>query len=102
LVRRTAALGEIMEGLGFAVTVVIAKCLFGVFRFILFILLLLLGFILRPITRLAMSGGLLLFMFCLIVRPDLITPMWAGAGLAFAAAALQVLYDMALVMVSRP
>jgi len=89
-----------MEGLGFAIMVVIAKCLFGVFRFILFILLLLLGVILRPILRLAMMGGLLLFLFCLIVRPEPITPMWAGAGLAFAATALQVLYDVALVLVS--
>jgi len=85
---------------GYTAIVVIGKFVFGVIRFVLFVLLLLLGHILRPIAGVAMFSGGSLFLFCLFIRPDMTTPMWAGAGLAIASTALLLLYEMVLVAVA--
>lgn len=69
-------------------------------RFSLYVLLLLLGRVLQPIANLAIVVGLLVFLFCLFVRPDLTLPMWAGAGLAVAATVVSVFYEAALSLVA--
>ncbi len=66
------------------------------FRFILYALLLVLGRVLLPIAHLGIFVGVVIFLFCLVFRPDLALPMWAGAGLAFGATAVSVFYDAAL------
>lgn len=65
-------------------------------RFVLYIFLLVLGRILLPISSFAVTIGIVVFLFCLILRPDLSIPMWAGAGLAVTATAVSVFYEAAL------
>lgn len=79
------------------VIVVIAKCLLYAVRFVLFILLLCLGRLLRPIAHLVICTGSFLFVFCLCLRPDMTLPMWAGAGFAVAGTALLFMYDVLLI-----
>lgn len=66
------------------------------FSFILYVLLLVLGRVLLPIANLAIFVGTSMFVFCLVLRPDLALPMWAGAGLAVGATAAFVLYEATL------
>jgi uncharacterized membrane protein len=73
-----------------------ASGLASVIRFSLYVLLLLAGRILLPAANLAIIVGLVVFLFCAFLRPDLQTPMWAGAGLAAAATAASFFYDAAL------
>ena len=72
----------------------------AVMRFSLYVLLLLVGRILLPVANLAIIVGLVLFLFCAFLRPDLQTPMWAGAGLAAAATVASIFYDAALHLVA--
>lgn len=65
-------------------------------QFVLCILLLVLGRVLLPIASLAITVGVVVFLFCLILRPDLSIPMWAGAGLALGATAISALYEATL------
>lgn len=65
-------------------------------RFVLYIFLLVLGRVLLPISSFAVTIGIVVFLFCLIFRPDLPIPMWAGAGLAVTATAVSVFYEAAL------
>ena len=76
------------------------KGLLATLRFILYVLLLLVGRVLRPIANAATVVGLILFLFCLVFRRDMVTPMWAGAGLAFCAVAVNILYDALLRLVA--
>lgn len=78
----------------------VSKCLFGIVRFTLYVFLLLLGRVLLTIANLAIGIGLWVFLFCLIIRPDMGLPMWAGAGLAVAATVLSVAYQAALSLVA--
>lgn len=78
----------------------VGKCLIGIIRFALYVLLLLLGRILHTIANFAIGIGLLVFLFCLVIRPDMGLPMWAGAGLAVAATMVSVLYETALSLVA--
>ena len=66
------------------------------FSFILYVLLLVLGRVLHPIATLAILVGTIMFLFCLVLRPDLALPMWAGAGLAVGATTVSVIYEAAL------
>ncbi|MGI4720996.1 MAG: hypothetical protein ACRYF6_21710 [Janthinobacterium lividum] len=66
------------------------------FSFILYVLLLVLGRVLLPIANLAIFVGTIMFLFCLVLRPDLALPMWAGAGLAVGATAVSVFYEALL------
>lgn len=89
-----------MNSSGKKVVTSIAKGLIRVVRFVLYVLLLLLGRVLQPIANFAISVGLLIFLFCLFVRPDMTLPMWAGAGLALAATVVSVFYETALSLVA--
>lgn len=66
------------------------------FSFFLYVLLLVLGRVLHPIATLAILVGTIMFLFCLVLRPDLALPMWAGAGLAVGATTVSVIYEAAL------
>jgi hypothetical protein len=77
-----------------------ASGLVSVIRFSLYVLLLLVGRILLPVANLAIIVGLVAFLFCAFLRPDLQTPMWAGAGLAAAATVASIFYDAALRLVA--
>ncbi len=93
-----------MNGIGKKLAILIAKGLviglFEVFRFTLFVLLLLAGRILIPFARLCSGAGLLIFLFCVTVRRDMVTPMWAGAAFAFGGVAFVLLYDALLAFVA--
>jgi hypothetical protein len=78
----------------------IGKCLIGTVRYILYVLLLLLGRVLLPLANFAIGAGLLVFLFCLFIRPDMTLPMWAGAGLAVAATVVSVFYEAAVNLVA--
>jgi hypothetical protein len=69
-------------------------------RFVLYVLLVLLGRVLQPIANFAIVVGLMIFLFCLFLRPDMALPMWAGAGLAVAATVVSVFYEAALRLVA--
>lgn len=66
------------------------------FNFILYVLLLVLGRVLLPIANLAIGVGTIMFLFCLVLRPDVALPMWAGAGLAVCATMVSVFYEAML------
>lgn len=83
-----------------AVALAAGKAIFGTLRFTLYVVLLLVGRVLEPLASLAAGVGLLIFLFCLIVRRDQVTPMWAGAALAFGATAIHVFYIALLRMVA--
>ena len=65
-------------------------------RFVLYVLLLVLGRALLPVANMAIIIGLVVFLFCVLIRPDLSTPMFASAGLAVSSAALSVFFEAAL------
>lgn len=76
------------------------RCITGIVQFAMYVLLLLLGRVFMTIANFAIGIGLVVFLFCLIVRPDMSLPMWAGAGLAVAAMVVSVLYETALSLVA--
>lgn len=78
------------------ITVGIGRRASGAFRFVLYVMLLVLGRVLLPITNLGIFVGTVMFLFCLVLRPDLALPMWAGAALAVGATAVSVFYEAAL------
>ena len=78
----------------------ISGCVIVIVQFTLYVLLLLLGRVLYAIANLAIGIGLVVFLFCLIIRPDMSLPMWAGGGLSVAAMALLVMYEIALSLVA--
>lgn len=69
-------------------------------KFCLYVALLLVGRVFLPIANVAIAVGIILFLFCAVVRPDLRIPMWAGAGLAVSATVASVFYDAALRLVA--
>lgn len=77
-----------------------ARGMVAMMRFSLYVLLLLVGRILLPVANLAIIVGLVVFLFCAFLRPDLQTPMWAGAGLAAAATISSIFYDAALRLIA--
>lgn len=77
-----------------------ARSMLAVIRFCLYVLLLLGGRILLPVTGIAAVIGTMVFLFCALLRPDLQIPMWSGAGLAIAATVVSVFYDAALRLVA--
>jgi len=78
----------------------VGKGLLRALRFTLYVLLLLVGRVLRPIGNLATIVGLIIFVFCLIFRRDMVMPMWAGAGLAVCAVVVTIFYDALLRLVA--
>ncbi len=89
-----------MNGRGQRIARYISKCIISTVQFAIYVLLLLLGPVLQTVANLAIGIGLLVFLFCLIIRPDMGLPMWAGAGLAVAAMAVSVLYEILLSLIA--
>jgi len=83
---------SIVKGSGMAVL--------GAMRFALYVVLLLTGRVVLPCASLIVVLGMVLFVFCLVFRRDLVTPMWAGAGVAVGGICLIVFYDSALRLVA--
>jgi hypothetical protein len=75
---------------------VVAKAVFAALRSALFVALVLASKVLVPVLRLTAIAGILMFGFCALARRDQVTPMWAGAGLAVAAVALELALGAAL------
>ncbi|WP_141837729.1 hypothetical protein [Herbaspirillum sp. SJZ107] len=71
-------------------------------RSLLFMALLLALRVLVPLLRLVATAGMLIFGFCLLVRRDQVTAMWAGAGLAVAAVALELALGAAIRALAPP
>ena len=78
----------------------VSKCLTGIVQFAFYVVLLVVGRVLLTIANLVIGIGLWVFLFCLIIRPDMSLPMWAGAGLAVAAMLVSVAYATALGLVA--
>lgn len=78
------------------ITVGIGRGAWRAFSFLLYLLLRMFGRVLLPIASLAIFVGTTMFLFCLVLCPDLALPMWAGAGLAVGATVVSVLYEAAL------
>jgi hypothetical protein len=72
----------------------------GLLRFSLYVLLILIGRILRVITGLGAIFGLLVFLHCALFQRDLYTPMLAGAGLAISAVVINIGYTALLRLVA--
>lgn len=89
-----------MNSRGMSVARSIGKSLIGVVRLILYVTLLVLGRVLLPMANLAIGAGLMVFLFCLFLRPDMTLPMWAGAGLAVTATVVSLFYEAALRLVA--
>lgn len=65
-----------------------------------FVVLQLVGWIVIPVARLSGAAGLMVFLSCVLFRRDLVTPMWAGAGLAASAVVVVFLYQTLLARVA--
>ena len=82
------------------VAIVACKTVFGAIRYGLYVVLLLVGRVLTPIASLAVAGGLIVFLFCLLFLRDR-TRLWiGGACLAVGGIALEVIYHAALRLVA--
>lgn len=82
------------------IAVVAGKTVLGTIRYSFYIVLLMVGRVLVPIASVAVAGGLVLFLFCVLFLRDR-TRLWiGGAALAFAGIALQVIYHAALRLVA--
>jgi hypothetical protein len=69
---------------------VVVKAVLATLRSALFVALVLTSKVLIPVLRLVAIAGILIFGFCALARRDQVTPMWAGAGFAAAAVALEL------------
>ena len=78
-----------MRRLGLVVGAVV-RTLAGLLRSGLFVSLLLVSRVLVPVLGLMETAGIVVFGFCALARRDEVTVMWAGAGLAGAAVALEL------------
>jgi hypothetical protein len=67
-----------------------------VLRSVLYVAVLILGLLVRPLARLSVSVGLILSLFCLIFRPDQLTPMLAGGALVVSGLTTTVCYEALL------
>lgn len=85
-----------------AVVIEVGMGAVAMLRFVLYVLLLIVGRALEPIVNVMVSVGLIVFIFCLIFRRDQVTPMCAGAALALSATAVSVAYTNLLRMVAPP
>lgn len=82
------------------IAVVAGKTVLGTIRYSFYVVFLLVGRVLVPIAGLAVAGGLVLFLFCVLFLRDR-TRLWiGGAALALAGIALQVIYHAALRLVA--
>lgn len=74
----------------------VIRTLVGLLRSGLFVALLLASRVLIPVLRLMATAGIVVFGFCALARRDEVTVMWAGAGLAGAAVALELALGAAI------
>jgi len=74
----------------------VTRTLAGLLRSGLFVALLLASRVLVPVLRLISTAGIVVFGFCALARRDEVTVMWAGAGLAIAAVALELALGAAI------
>lgn len=72
----------------------------GAVRFSLYVVLLVVGRVLVPLASLAVVGGLILFLFCLLFWREHVGLMVAGGCLAVGGVLLQVFYQAALRLVA--
>jgi hypothetical protein len=89
-----------MRQLGKQLLWLVVKGVFATLRFCLYVLLLLIGRLLLPLAGLASGAGLMLFLFCALVCPNQVTPMWAGAGLAVGSVVVIIFYHSLLYLVA--
>lgn len=89
-----------MKGSMNALLAIAARSMLAVIRLCLYVLLLLVGRVFLPVASIATVIGIVVFLFCALLRPDLQIPMWSGAGLAIAATAASIFYDAALRLVA--
>jgi hypothetical protein len=78
----------------------VVRGLFATVRFSMYVVLLMVGRVLIPLTALVIVGGMILFAFCLLFLRDRTGLMIAGACMALGGVALQVFYDAALRLVA--
>jgi hypothetical protein len=79
-----------------------ARTVLATLRSILFMTLVLASRVLVPLLRLMATAGIVVSGFCALVRRDQTTAMWAGAGLAVAAVALELMLDAAIRALAPP
>jgi hypothetical protein len=82
------------------VAVVAGKAVLGTIKYSLYVTLLLVGRVLVPLTSLAIAGGILLFLFCLLFLRDRTPLLICGACLAVGGIVIQLLYHVALRLVA--
>lgn len=78
------------------VVVVAGKAVLEAVRYSLYVVLLLVGRVLIPVASLAVVGGIILFLFCLLFLRDRTPLLIGGACLAVGGVTLQVVFHAAL------
>jgi len=73
-----------------------ARTVLATLRSVLFMALVLASRVLVPLFRLMAAAGIVVAGFCALVRRDQTIAMWAGAGLAFASVALELVLGAAV------
>jgi hypothetical protein len=82
------------------VALVVGKAVLGTIRYSVYVTLLLVGRVLVPLTSLAVAGGILLFLFCLLFLRDRTPLLICGACLAVGGIVIQLTYHAALRLVT--
>lgn len=82
------------------VAAVTGKAVLGTIKYSLYVTLLLVGRVLVPLTSLAVAGGILLFLFCLLFLRDHTALLICGACLAVSGIVIQLIYHAALRLVA--
>jgi hypothetical protein len=82
------------------VAVVAGKAVLGTIKYSLYVTMLLVGRVLVPLTSLAVAGGILLLVFCLLFLRDRTPLLICGACLAVGGIVIQLLYHAALRLVA--
>lgn len=78
------------------VAVMAGKAVLEASRYSMYVVLLLVGRVLVPVASLAVVGGIILFLFCLLFLRERIPLLIGGACLAVGGIVLQVFYHAAL------
>ena len=82
------------------VAVVAGKAVLGTIKYSLYVTLLLVGRVLVPLTSLAVGGGILLFLFCLLFLRDRTPLLICGTCLAVGGTVVQLIYHAVLRLVA--
>ena len=89
-----------MKHISKKVGVVAGNAIVRTIKYSLYVTLLLVGRVLVPLTSLAVAGGILLFLFCLLFLHDHIPLLICGACLAVGGIVIQLVYYAALRLVA--